>query len=104
MSIRPDPTVFFWAAPVRDADWDSTIFIERSGIAVRVPEIQALLQKERIDGWLFCDFRRSNPIAYQALELDVPIVTRRWYYFVPASGEPRKLVSAIEPHALDELP
>src|SRR5205085_1581459 len=32
------------------------------------------------------------------------MLTRRWFYFVPADGEPRKLVHAIEPHALDALP
>ncbi len=31
-------------------------------------------------------------------------VTRRWYYFIPASGAPRKLVHAIEPFMLDALP
>jgi Xaa-Pro aminopeptidase len=71
---------------------------------MRIEEIQALLRERRIDGWLFCDFRRSNPIAYQALGLHTKIVTRRWYYFLPAAGEPRKLVSALEAGALAELP
>jgi Xaa-Pro dipeptidase len=71
---------------------------------VQVSAIQALLAERDIDGWLFCDFRRSNPIAYQVLGLSSEIVTRRWYYFIPARGEPRGLVSALEPHALDALP
>lgn len=71
---------------------------------MRIPEIQELLAQRGIDGWLFCDFRRSNPIAYQALELRAPIVTRRWYYFVPRGGEPAKLVSALEAGVLDTLP
>jgi Xaa-Pro dipeptidase len=71
---------------------------------VQLSAIQALLAERDIDGWLFCDFRRSNPIAYQVLGLSSEIVTRRWYYFIPARGEPRGLVSALEPHALDALP
>ncbi|HLZ72411.1 MAG TPA: M24 family metallopeptidase [Dehalococcoidia bacterium] len=71
---------------------------------MQIPEIQRLLAERGLDGWLFCDFRRSNPIAYQALGLRTQIVTRRWYYFAPAQGEPRGLVSALEPHALDGLP
>jgi Xaa-Pro aminopeptidase len=31
-------------------------------------------------------------------------VTRRWYYLIPASGEPRKLVHRIESGRLDSLP
>ncbi len=71
---------------------------------MQIPEIQRLLAERGIDGWLFCDFRHSNPIAYQALGLRTQIVTRRWYYFVPARGEPQGLVSALEPHVLDDLP
>jgi Xaa-Pro dipeptidase len=71
---------------------------------MQISEIQTLLAEHNIDGWLFCDFRRSNPIAYQALALHIQIVTRRWYYFVPAAGEPHKLVSALEAGALDSLP
>jgi Xaa-Pro aminopeptidase len=32
------------------------------------------------------------------------MTTRRWYYMVPAAGEPRALVHAIEPSTLDSLP
>jgi Xaa-Pro aminopeptidase len=32
------------------------------------------------------------------------MLSRRWFYFIPAKGEPRKLVHFIEPHALDHLP
>ncbi len=31
--------------------------------------IQQALRTERLDGWLFYDFRKSNPIAYQVLGL-----------------------------------
>ena len=72
---------------------------------MKIDEIQKRLGEQGIEGWLFYDFRRRNPIAYRALELpDDLIVTRRWYYYVPLRGEPRGLVSALEPHNLDELP
>ena len=32
------------------------------------------------------------------------MTTRRWYYLIPANGEPRGLVHAIERHNLDGLP
>ena len=58
-----------------------------------------------IDGWLFYDFRGSDPLAYRVLLLDpTQHVTRRWYYWIPSSGEPVKLLHRIEPHVLDELP
>jgi Xaa-Pro dipeptidase len=67
--------------------------------------IQQTLLEERLDGWLFCDFRKSNPIAYQVLGLSLDgFYSRRWFYFVPAQGAPTALVSAVESHVLSELP
>lgn len=58
-----------------------------------------------LDGWLFYDFRHSDPLAYRMLLLDADRhVTRRWYYWVPRTGEPVKVVHCIEPRALDPLP
>ena len=67
--------------------------------------IQAALRAANLDGWLFFDHHRRDPLAYRILRLsgEVP-PTRRWYYFIPASGEPRKLVHRIESGTLDELP
>jgi hypothetical protein len=57
------------------------------------------------DGWLFYDHHHRDPIAERILGLDPKLhVTRRWYYFVPAAGEPRKLVHRIEQARLDALP
>jgi Xaa-Pro aminopeptidase len=72
----------------------------------RVAAIQRALQEmDGIDGWLFYDFRGSDPLAYRVLLLDPGRhVTRRWYYWIPATGEPVKLLHRIEPHVLDELP
>jgi Xaa-Pro aminopeptidase len=73
--------------------------------AERVQAIQAALREARLDGWLFYDFRGSDPLAYRILKLDQRgITTRRWFYFVPASGEPVKIVHSIERDKLDQLP
>src|SRR5437763_11755389 len=67
--------------------------------------IQRALQREKLDGWLFFDFRRSDEIAYRLLGLDpAGARSRRWYCLVPAQGRPRKLLHAIEPRALDGVP
>lgn len=72
----------------------------------RIAEIQeALRAVPGLDGWLFYDFRGSDPLAYRVLRLDPDRhVTRRWYYWLPARGRPAKLVHRIEPRSLDELP
>jgi Xaa-Pro dipeptidase len=71
----------------------------------QLARIQGALQQQKLDGWLFFDFRGSDPIAYRVLGLDSRgIRSRRWYCFVPARGQPQKLVHAIEPHALDGVP
>ena len=67
--------------------------------------IQRALLTEKLDGWLFYDFRKSNPIAYQVLTLPAAdLYTRRWFYFVPAQGLPTAFVSAVESHVLRSLP
>ena len=71
----------------------------------RIAAIQEALRAHSVDGWLFYDFRGSDPLAYRILLLDPSKhVTRRWYYWIPAIGEPIKLLHRIEPHVLDELP
>src|SRR3954453_14188822 len=73
--------------------------------AERVTEIQAALREARLDGWLFYDFRHSDPLAYRILKLDENMhVSRRWFYYIPASGEPVKIVQSIEQFKLDSLP
>jgi Xaa-Pro dipeptidase len=73
---------------------------------VDVQAVQAALRAEALDGWLWYDFQGSNPIAQRLAGLGGGghMTTRRWFYFVPASGEPRGLVHAIESHNLDRLP
>jgi hypothetical protein len=70
-----------------------------------VDSIQSALRAEKLDGWLFYSFRGSDPIAENILHLDnARLATRRWFYFVPASGTPQKIVHAIESEMLDSLP
>jgi len=58
-----------------------------------------------MDGWLFYDHHRRDPIATHILGLATEgLSTRRWFYFIPAKGEPRKLVHRIEQSALDAVP
>ncbi len=67
--------------------------------------IQQALRENKIDGWLFYDHHHRDPLAYSILGLDPNAhVTRRWYYFVPATGEPKKLNHRIEAGRLDTLP
>src|SRR5437016_14017099 len=73
--------------------------------AERVAEIQAALGDAKLDGWLFYDFRHSDPLAYRILKLDDKMhASRRWFYYIPASGEPVKIVQSIEQSKLDSLP
>lgn len=66
---------------------------------------EALRDLPTLDGWLFYDFRGSDPLAYRVLLLDpTRHVTRRWYYWIPTTGDPVKLLHKIEPYVLDELP
>ena len=67
--------------------------------------IQAALRDRNIDAWLFYDHHHRDPIAYRILGVPEDLmVTRRWYYLIPAKGEPLKLVHKIEAGHLDSLP
>jgi Xaa-Pro aminopeptidase len=71
-----------------------------------IPAVQSALKEEGLDGWLLYDFHGSNPIARRLTGLDTAgkMTTRRWYYVIPAQGDPKQLVHAIEPFTLDHLP
>ncbi|HET8926093.1 MAG TPA: M24 family metallopeptidase [Candidatus Acidoferrum sp.] len=66
--------------------------------------IQSDLRAAKLDGWLFYDFRGRDPIAQHILSLPEGMRTRRWFYFVPAKGTPKKLVHKIEAESLAALP
>src|ERR1700712_1763594 len=67
--------------------------------------VQQALREAKLDGWLFYDHHVRDPLAYRILGLDPGMhVTRRWFYFIPATGTPRKLNHRIESGKLDTLP
>jgi Xaa-Pro aminopeptidase len=67
--------------------------------------MQTTLREAGVDGWLFHDFRRSNSVAHAILGISPhAFFSRRWNYYVPVSGEPVALVSAVEAHVLASLP
>lgn len=71
----------------------------------RIPQIQQALREAKLDGWLFYDFRGSDPLALRILKLGEHAVgSRRWFYFIPANGECTKLVHRIEAAKLEPLP
>jgi Xaa-Pro dipeptidase len=72
-----------------------------------MPDIQAIqkaLREEKMDGWLFYDILHRDPIAYRVLGLRDAMAKRRWFYWIPAKGAPKKLVHRIESFTLDALP
>jgi Xaa-Pro dipeptidase len=73
-------------------------------MAFQLQELQSDLKAAKLDGWLFYDFRGRDPITLRILQLPHGMRTRRWFYFVPAKGTPRKLVHKIESEALATLP
>jgi Xaa-Pro dipeptidase len=80
-------------------------FVLWGGLSMELERIQQALHDGQVDGWLFYDFRKSNPIAYQVLGLSSEeMYSRRWFYFVPAQGNPTAVISAVEPHTLHSLP
>jgi Xaa-Pro dipeptidase len=75
--------------------------------AIDIAAVQAALKADGLDGWLLYDFRGLNPIAAEVTAIARQgghLATRRWYYLIPAAGEPRGLVHAIERQSLAHLP
>ena len=68
--------------------------------------VQKALAADGLDAWLLYDFHGSNPVSYRIAGMGGAghLATRRWFYLIPQSGEPRALVHAIERHNLDHLP
>ena len=73
-------------------------------MSFHLDEIQSDLRAGKLDGWLFYDFRGRDPIAHRVLALPNGMRTRRWFYFLPAKGTPKKLVHKIETESLATLP
>jgi Xaa-Pro aminopeptidase len=73
-------------------------------MSAKISGIQNDLRAAKLDGWLFYDFRGRDPIAQRILALPEHMRTRRWFYFIPAKGAPKKLVHRIESESLATLP
>lgn len=70
-----------------------------------IDRIQQVLQQRSLEGWLFYGFHDLDPTVFRVLRFPPnPHITRRFFYLIPARGEPRKLVHRIEPRKLDHLP
>ena len=74
-------------------------------MAMDIQQLRKALAESGLDGWLFYDFRGSDPLATSILGLDSGAhTTRRWFYYVPARGEATRIVHAIERGSLDAVP
>src|SRR5579885_1674756 len=72
---------------------------------MNLAKIQQEIRNQHLDGWLFFDHHLRDPLAYRVLGFDPPRVpTRRWYYLIPAKGEPRGLEHRVEAGMLARLP
>ena len=75
-------------------------------MSLNVAAVQEALRAHGLDAWLLYDFQGSNPVSYRLAGMagSGHLATRRWFYLIPATGEPRALVHAIERYNLDHLP
>jgi Xaa-Pro dipeptidase len=75
-------------------------------MSLDIRAVQEALRADGLGGWLLYDFRGSNPLAQRLAGLDGGghMATRRWFYLIPAHGEPRGLVHKIERRTLAHLP
>ncbi len=97
-------TLFFLSALLLFSTFASPMRAEPTP-AERVTAIQTALRAAKLEGWLFYDFRGSDPLAPRILMLgEHASGSRRWFYYIPASGEPTKIVHSIERYKLDALP
>lgn len=72
---------------------------------MQLEKIQQEIRNQNLDGWLFFDHHLRDPLAYRVLGLTPPAApTRRWYYLIPATGEPRGLEHRIERGMTGNLP
>jgi Xaa-Pro dipeptidase len=83
----------------------TTTQVSSEAIVQKIHSIQHALREFKIESWLFYDFWKRNEYAQRILEYPTHILnTRRFFYLIPANGEPRKLVHSIERWNLDHLP
>lgn len=71
----------------------------------KIRDAQGRLSEQGLSGWLLYDFHHSNDLAWEFLAIpEKRHLTRRFFYWIPAQGEPVRIVHQIESGALDHLP
>jgi Xaa-Pro aminopeptidase len=74
-------------------------------ISSELDRIQEAIRREKLDGWLFCNFHHRDRLADEILHINRDDTNSRlWVYAVPAEGEPTGIINAVEPNILDKLP
>jgi Xaa-Pro aminopeptidase len=72
---------------------------------MNLQRIQEEIRKQKLDGWLFFDHHLRDPLAYRVLGIHVTKgPSRRWYYMIPAQGEPKGMEHRIERNSLAAVP
>jgi Xaa-Pro aminopeptidase len=72
---------------------------------MELAKIQQEIRNQKLDGWLFFDHHLRDPLAYRVLGFTAPRTpSRRWYYLIPAEGEPRGLEHRVERGMIAALP
>src|SRR5207248_5056686 len=72
---------------------------------MNLAKIQEEIRRQKLDGWLFFDHHLRDPLAYRVLGMHVAKgPTRRWYYMIPAEGEPKGMEHRIERNQLAAVP
>jgi Xaa-Pro aminopeptidase len=100
-----DASIGSWQAHHREIQFPGFNTVSGEYSMIDLAAMQAAISEQGIDAWLLYDFRGMNILARRVLGLDGgAMLSRRWFYLIPAKGEPRKLVHRIEPAALDSLP
>jgi Xaa-Pro dipeptidase len=70
---------------------------------MNIPEVQNQLNQAGIEGWLLYDFQGTNPVARKLLGITGQLITRRWYYWIPKTGDPLAFCHQIERQAFTPL-
>ena len=66
-------------------------------------QLQNVVRSAGLDGWLLYDFRGLNPFPAQLLKLGPGILTRRWFLYIPAHGQPTLIQHRIEANSWQQV-